>query len=362
MMENLIRKNDYHLINFCRFLCSLLIVAIHTVSREEDLGYFIIITARIAVPFFFICSGYFLSDKLYYDNPDIRKQRIYNYIKNIFSIYLKWSLVYLVVRFISYFIDNINLIKGLVLCVRDFLFVGIKGHLWYLSALIFSVYLLYLLIGKYKIKYKYICLLSLVLYLFSLSADAYNGLFINTMLGKIIDVYVYLFGEVWNSYAQGLIFIVMGIGIKKYDFTNKIHRPVIVVIISYGLFIIEHCLLKYMDIPRDNNTSLFLLILSPFIFISLLKFETSCKIKHITKYSSFYKNSSLTIYLIHPLIMTIVNQFFNLMQINELQYISYLKLIFVFLISLFIAILEQKYKELKVKENISYVKKYKLIS
>lgn len=356
-MNNVESKNNYQLINFWRFVCSLLVVAIHTISSKDNLGYFIVITARIAVPFFFMCSGYFLSNKLYQDNSVIGKQGIYKYIRNIFSIYWKWSMVYLVVRFI-FSSGNVNIIKELILCFRDFLFVGIEGHLWYLSALIFSVYLLYILINKHKIKYKYICILAFVLYLFSLSADTYNGLFVNTVIGKFINVYVYLFGEVWNSYTQGLIFIVMGIGIKKYAIVNKIRKPIVIVFISYGLFILEHFLLKYMNIPRANNTSFFLLILAPSIFISLLKFESKCDIKYINIYSNFYRNSSLTIYLVHPLILTMVRKLFILVEINELKYISYLEFILVLLGSLCIAIIAQKYKEYKIIKNIRHVKQY----
>lgn len=356
-MSNLAEKNRYDLINFWKFISSLLVVAIHTVTRQQDLGYFIVVSSRIAVPFFFICSGYFLHNKLYENNKDQRRKDIYKYIKNIFSIYFLWSIIYLIFNYDIYF-GHINIIKEIILFIRCFLFMAIRDHLWYLSALCFSVYLLYILICKLKFKFEYVCIISILLYIFSLSADLYYGLIDNTIFSKLINVYIYFFGEVWNSFMQGLIFIVMGIGIKKYTFANKIKRPIIVVLIFYVLFIIEHFTVRYFNIARDNNTSIFLLVLAPYIFITLLRYESKYDFKWIQKYSNIFKDISLTIYLIHPLIIDIVSKLFRIMNINELQYESYIKFILVSLISVIISLVMNKIKVYNTGKKIKYIKSY----
>ena len=105
-----------------------------------------------------------------------------------------------------------------------------------------------------------------------------------------------LFGEAWSSFAQGFIFIIMGIGIKRYKIINKMKRNFIITIIFYLLFIAEHFILEYLDIPRDNSTSIFLLILAPYIFITLIKLESKFRVNILKKYSKIFKNISLTIY------------------------------------------------------------------
>ena len=357
-MSSLEEKNKYDLINFWRFISSILVVAIHTVTRHQDLGYFIVVFSRIAVPFFFICSGYFLYNKLYENNKDVRRKNIYKYIKNIFSIYFLWSIIYLIFNYNVYF-GNINFIKEIILLIRSFLFIGISGHLWYLSALCFSVYLLYLLIWKLQFKFEHICIISILLYIFSSSGDLYYGLIDNTIWGKFINVYIFFFGSVGTSFMQGLIFIVMGIGIRKYSLANKIKRPIIVVAISYVLFIIEHITLRYFNvISRDSNTSIFLLVLAPYIFITLLKYESKYNFKWVQKYSNVFKDISLTIYLIHPLIISIVSKLFGIMNINELQYESYIKFILVSLISIIISLVVNKVKVYNNDKKIKYIKSY----
>lgn len=356
-MSNLAEKNKYNLINFWRFISSLLVVAIHTVTKQQDLGYFIIVSSRIAVPFFFICSGYFLYNKLYENNKDVRRKNIYKYIKKIFSIYCLWSIIALIFKYDEYF-GHGNCAEGIILLIRDFLFIGIGNHLWYLSALCFSVYLLYILIWKFNLKFKHVCIISILLYIFSLSADLYYGLIDNTILSKFINGYTDIFGEIWNSFMQGLIFIVMGIGIRKYSFTNKIKKPIIVVAISYVLFIIEHFTLRYFNIPRDNNTSIFLLVLAPYIFITLLTYESKCNFKWIQKYSNLFKDISLTIYLIHPLIGHVISKLFRIMNINELQYESYIRFILVSLISIIISLVVNEIKVYNNDKKIKYIESY----
>lgn len=58
-MIKLAEKNKYDLINVMKFISSILVVAIHTVSKQQYLGYFILVTSRIAVPFFFYAMDIF---------------------------------------------------------------------------------------------------------------------------------------------------------------------------------------------------------------------------------------------------------------------------------------------------------------
>ena len=58
-------KKEYNLVNFLKFICAVLVVLIHTVNRETKLGYLCLITARVAVPIFFMITGYFMAEKIY---------------------------------------------------------------------------------------------------------------------------------------------------------------------------------------------------------------------------------------------------------------------------------------------------------
>ena len=237
--------------------------------------------------------------------------------------------------------------------IRDFLFTGIGAHLWYLGALCFSVILLYVLIKKLDLNKIYI--ISILLYIFSLSADLYYGLFSNTIVVFFINAYIKLFGEVWNSFAQGLIFIVIGIIIKKYELENRIKKPIKLAIISYLLFLAENYITRHFNILRDNNTSIFLLILAPCIFITLLNVENDYSTKPIKKYSNVLKNISLTIYLIHPLVIKVLSMIFDIINFNQYTYESYIKFIIVSLVSIIIAVIVEKYKLSREMTQVNYI-------
>ena len=83
-MENVIKKRQYHFVNLAKFISAILVIGIHTSPLQglhPNLNYFTrCIVFRLAVPFFFICSGYFLSDKLFSDDKEKTKNYIKKYI------------------------------------------------------------------------------------------------------------------------------------------------------------------------------------------------------------------------------------------------------------------------------------------
>jgi len=83
-------------IDIMKFICAILIVSIHTsplleINRLWSLGITIYI-ARIAVPFFFVTSGYFFAKKIMTTNGS---SRVFpDYLLKLFKLYVGWSLVY----------------------------------------------------------------------------------------------------------------------------------------------------------------------------------------------------------------------------------------------------------------------------
>ncbi|MDE6476119.1 MAG: acyltransferase, partial [Erysipelotrichaceae bacterium] len=88
-------KEKYEMIDLIKYICSILVIVIHTspgLPYSRPLNFFLInIIGRIAVPFFFIANGYFMSKNLQQKGNVYFKQ----YIKSLIKIYLLWSLVYL---------------------------------------------------------------------------------------------------------------------------------------------------------------------------------------------------------------------------------------------------------------------------
>lgn len=124
-----------------KVLMAFVVVSIHTTSWPL-LG-----LKEVAVPFFFIVSGFFLTAKMTGDRKeDLAVLR--EWIFKILKMYLIWTAIYLPFTVYGFIQDGLNLKQSLILFGRNLLFVGenfMSWPLWYLLALIWSGILAYIL-------------------------------------------------------------------------------------------------------------------------------------------------------------------------------------------------------------------------
>ena len=87
-------KNEYRALDFLKFAAAFLVVAIHIPPFEEAAPVFSHefqqVICRMAVPFFFVCTGYFMGEKI------ADKGRVKKYLFHIIKMYVWWSLLYLI--------------------------------------------------------------------------------------------------------------------------------------------------------------------------------------------------------------------------------------------------------------------------
>lgn len=135
-------------VDIFRYICALMVVAVHTHPFEDidpTLGYiFTQILPRMGVPFFFAVAGYFYMQKL-----ESGKKCFWPYIKRLLITYGLWTGFYYLLDFVQFGHKNIG--PFLVDCVKRLFIFGSRGHFWFFPALIFSVCLVTLL---YKLKCK----------------------------------------------------------------------------------------------------------------------------------------------------------------------------------------------------------------
>ena len=93
------RPAEKYSLDLCKFIMAFAVIAIHTDplvdcsnAAMSRIGYLLL---SMAVPFFFLTSGYLLACKLQYplSNPD-NFSKIRRYIIKILKMYLIWTLLY----------------------------------------------------------------------------------------------------------------------------------------------------------------------------------------------------------------------------------------------------------------------------
>ncbi|WP_326513411.1 acyltransferase family protein [Clostridium intestinale] len=291
-MENV--KERYYQVDVLRFVCAILVISIHTSAlysfgdvpgKVLSLG-----IARIAVPFFFIASGYFFYER--FNNEGYLKA----YIIRILKYYLISTVVYTVILFSFIKSRNSNILE----LVKNLLFNGVSPSLWFFPALIFSISVLYLFLKKNWIKP--LVIVSLVLYALGLIGDSYYGLVVGTPLENLVEMYSAVFVYTRNGLCFGLPFLTLGVLISKYDMKNKLKHLKALTLFSAVIFASEAYVLISNNISRDNNMYISLIFLVSCIFLLSLR---SKKVLSDRK-AKLLRDMSLWIYCLHELLQFLV--------------------------------------------------------
>lgn len=128
-------------IDLVKVLMAFVVVSIHTTAWPL-LG-----IREVAVPYFFIVSGFFLFGKMTGDRAaDL--SAIGAWTLKILKLYLIWTAIYLPFTVYGFLQDGLSLKQSLAVFVRNLAFVGenfMSWPLWYLLALIWSGVLIFIL-------------------------------------------------------------------------------------------------------------------------------------------------------------------------------------------------------------------------
>lgn len=296
-------RREYNSIDLMKFICSLLIVAIHArpLNSYSLLADYVLThwLARIAVPFFFIASGYLLFMKTDYVNFD--KNIPLKYVWKLFKMYSLWTLIYLPLILRDQILaDKKGAAHALVMWVRSFILEG-YGQLWYLNASVLAVLILTFLISK-KVSIKGILGWAAFLYCIGLFDQPYFGILeqlkgmdviwaLLTMIKKIIIT-------TRDGIFMGFLFMGMGMVFAFKPVFIKMRTAVFLFVITMLLFLCEVMVVRRFNLAQGYDTCLFLAPVAFFLFYIVLHIELpSHKMyKHLRKWSVY-------MFLLHPIVM-----------------------------------------------------------
>lgn len=175
---NLVDKKEFKGIDIAKFVMAVLVVAIHThpFERVDNPAFIKIwdVIVSVAVPYFFIASGFFLFKKVDKE-PDqsSRLIQIASYGKRIARLYVYWTIIFLPITIWKFVNNDEPFYKDVLLFLRGFFLFG-ENHfsypLWYLLSMIYSLVLIYILVGRNH-KIKSFLIISIFLFAISILID-----------------------------------------------------------------------------------------------------------------------------------------------------------------------------------------------
>lgn len=283
-----------------RMAAAFLVVAIHTSplsSFSGEADFFLTrILARLAVPFFFLVTGYFILGRPFagqHHAPGLHA--VSGYLKKVLLLYGAAILIYFPIGMYAGHYKELSAAALLRMLVFD----GTFYHLWYFPALILGLLLLCLL---RKFLSVHTCTaVTLALYLLGLLGDSYWGLIAE--LPGISDVYDWgfqIFSYTRNGIFLAPLFLWMGALIAK----GQTHRaesrliPAAGFILTFALMTAEGFLLHYLEWQRHDSMYLFLPVCVYFLYRLLLTGTTASR--------PLLRSLSTWIYILHPALIVII--------------------------------------------------------
>ena len=281
-----------------KWLAAFLVVAVHTSPLESiwPYGDFLLtrIAARLAVPFFFMLTGYF--------TVQVKKTE-----KKLLLLYLGVTCLYLPVQIYKY-MGGETFTAGRIL--KDIFFDGTFYHLWYLPACMLGLALmtLFLKCGKENA-----VAISILLYVIGLLGDSYFGLVrLSPVLSKVYDGMFTCFSYTRNGIFMAPLFLLLGRLFREQEKKGKQNKnkekELILFLCSFVLMIQEALLLHNTDWQRHDSMYLFLPLCSYhlFVFLRCVNERDLPSERSGNRTDSLWLKGPMYIYFLHPLVIILV--------------------------------------------------------
>jgi len=299
------KSGNYTGIDYFRIISAILIIAIHTspLTSYSETADFILtrIIARIAVPFFFMTSGFFLISRY---TPNAKKLAVF--VKKMALIYGAATLLYIPLNIYKGTFKMDNFLPNII---KDILFDGTFYHLWYLPASAMGAVIAWYLVKRWD--YAKALIITGILYGIGLFGDSYFGIAENISFMKALYNQLFLISDYTrNGIFFAPIFFVLGGMIA--DSSLKISLKINAVGFAFFsiLLFVEAMLLHSFKMQRHDSMYIFLLPCMYFLFQILLYWKG--------KKRSALRFAALIIYIIHPMMIIVVRLFAKLLGANKL--------------------------------------------
>lgn len=299
-------KKQLDNLDLAKWICSLLIIIIHTAPFEKlpIVNFYITnVLARVAVPLFFAISGYLFFRKITFENGKITRNSenvscLIRYVWHLTIIYVAASVFYLLYKIPMWYSIDWWGFHALKDYLSSFFLSGSEYHLWYILASIYGIILFYILLSFIRLDVmKYLCIVGWVIecLLYSYSWIGIDNISILNWLTSHFSV---CFDAAFRAIP------LMGIGLlcavrpaEKCSITPPLITFVAVIIEASCLFFFS---------PNEGKYSYILMtpLFTYFMLQCLLSVDFQFKNRSIPKWM---RDTSLIIYIVHPMVIYLLD-------------------------------------------------------
>lgn len=300
-------KKTIHGIETGRMIAALLVIANHTalfLSVSPSLHFFVTeVLARLAVPFFFMTSGYFLI-RHYAGN----ERKLFDFVKKTAVLYMICIVMYLPLNIYN---GTFSTWSSLPVFFRDLLFTGTFHHLWYLPASIIGACIAWSAVRKLNFKKAFI--FTFLLFLIGLCGDSLYGIASSVpWIDSVLDVVFTLSQQTRNGIFFAPLYFVIGGYLHEHPLSMKKQNTLICFLFSLGCMTSEAVYLHICGSVRYSAMYLFQIPASFFLFQLLTQ---------LTGHSKGYeRDCSLIMYIIHPWMIVIIRMIAEFTHTEALVY------------------------------------------
>ncbi|WP_430600809.1 alanine racemase [Enterococcus sp. DIV0008] len=304
-----------------RVLLAMMVVAIHCLPLHRlwpDGDILITLTLfRIAVPFFFMISGYYVFSDLATQNSYPARQRVWHFIKKQLQVYLIATLLFLPLAWYS---GMLGLNMPLGTFIQTLLVNGILYHLWYFPAIITGSLLVMGLLVRFS--FKQVFFMAIGLYVIGLGGDSWSGLAEHTPITPLYSLIFQLLAGTRNGIFFAPLFLLLGVLARRFAKKPASPHRYSYLMISLICLLLESYLLHHFTTPKHDSMYVFL----PFVLLCLFPIIQQWQAPIIWKQAG---RLSLWLYLLHPYTIAVthfLSQKLPLLQNNLINYIVVLGL------------------------------------
>ena len=304
-------KNRQPAIDIFKFIAALLVITIHTepLSELSESANFILvhIIARVAVPFFIVCSGFFIGKRFEYVGRHISnmKEARIALLKSswkIFRLYLICSLIYLVLSIPDWIATGWFSIKAFIDWGIAFFLYGSYYHLWYLMEVCYALLVLALILPFIRKPFIYILIVGL--WIIEVLDYAY------VMLLPSGIQHIFSLSDKLQMPFEGIVralpLLLLGIVIQQSKQRKSVFN-IVGLIISMALLFAEVFGVKALG-GKKYSYVVSTLFVAYFLFSTIHSLDTIIKCQNTLAYAKI----STFLYLVHPAFILILGEIIEL--------------------------------------------------